>query len=498
MGGTLQWLSLVCRRFGGRISHKWAQECTVGEVLSAIPPDERPMWEHAYEQLEATWNMVFHFMERNFSHSEHFTELFWSMQLTRATKMVLVVPDYDNASEGLLFAEFVEWLVYVHNEVVLVAGEVSGHSVTKISSEMMGPEHVILQDEEVLMRYVLDQCINNAEGGRLSVDVARLNEHLQQEFSRPKIQVRSPRFIWLGHEPSFYQLERIIAQENLPQFVAYQLFMEIHSVSEVEASMLSAQMTCACLLAAGLSFDASQVGDALFGEYLSKALAEAPEPTWPMGCKGKVPEVAGQLRLCHMDAYMCILQDIFDVMRVKEKVHVRYQADIGPELADALATVVEDFADRAELIASSLEVLGESALSEDQFASESQPLKDWILFDEDEDLAFELQEKLPAGLELRHFGQVHRAFFDQCMGKVMVMVHLSPTRTDVSVSCTDMGGNEIAVLLCDGGESIPALLKAVSLQLFIEQRYLQLIYGSSGKVLTPVDFGTTLADLLAE
>jgi len=397
LAGVFEWHSLVMNHFSGRITRANARSMKVGEFLGGLPPTDRGRWDRAYAEFEGAWRIAWPYVER-FECME-LTENLKKVQLTRDSEMIWCIADSSN--EGICPLALTQWLVERHNELVQVVSAARGYPGRKVSSRLLGQHDVVCYDGEELMRFLRTRCVTYGVGGNLNFDFQQLEQHLRQELVRPEITIELRAFQWLGETfAAMSELKTVIRQRDLSPEVVDRLKSELTSPSVANLCLQKVQMSISFILKSAGALK-EHAGEMLLSDYFRSVLSESSEA---------LPSATArvEVHLWHVDAFARILRQTINKDPM-DAIDPKYKVDLPEELERELLAAKRQL---PEQLADILGSFGESRLGETWIAAESpmiDTLKEVISEDVDgHDLAQLVQDLLPSGLQMQHWGATYQ------------------------------------------------------------------------------------------
>ena len=366
-----EWIALLRSRFDRRMDRETARKTTIRSVLENLSPQERPLWEAAFDGFASAWNANWKFVER--FECLVVPKEYASVGMSREEFVSFCLPC--DTDEGICSLALVQHLRAEHNALVAAvdersvairqarraAGE-SAEGVAKqsiadrrdaareangrdgvgtVSSRHLTDAHVLTYDLNALVRYISLQCVeSSSSSGSGSYDFAkaeaRLVEKHLQHLPVLDLELRTFTFAHEQHlSGGLAPLRAKVAQEPLSRDSLEALKREFQGQPAAAYHLLGTLgMVVAFLAATGGSLATSiEVGEVLLEDYLRDTLMFVRDEL--------VLEraVAAHVRLKHVAALWDFL-DACSGLDPFAKVSVKYKAPLTPEQTEALGDFV--------------------------------------------------------------------------------------------------------------------------------------------------------------
>merc|ERR1712137_159229 len=276
--------------------------------------------------------------------------------------------------------------------------------IQKVESKLLGHHDVIVCDEIILLRFLRERCVSHVEGGKLSLDLAQLENHMRKVLACKEIAIVLPSFQWLG-ETSYGsgELKSLVPQRELSADVQKHLHAQIRSPVDAAKCLQKTQMAATFILRAGAAISATVATDMPLREYLIEVLKESLD---------SLPSAAEEICLSHVDSFMLFLKRIIrrDPMDV---VSAMYKESMQPDLANELDQLISKSLDEVKFVAQVMGEFGEAYLSDGRQSGDLRVI-DWLPYVlstqyPDKLSAIQFVESLPSSLQLRHWGALYHA-----------------------------------------------------------------------------------------
>jgi len=396
--GVFEWHALVISHFSGRLTRPEAENMRVGEFLSNLPPTDRLKWERAYNQFEQAWHIAWPYIDRY--ECLELTENLKSIMIDRDSQMVCCIAD--STGVGICALALTSWLVERHNELVQVVSASMGYPARKVSSRLLGQHDVVYYDENALMRFLRSRCVTYGVGGKLNFDFKQMEHHLGRELSKPEITMELRAFQWLGDNVSGNnELKTVIKQKDLMPDTIERLKVEMSSPSVANLCLQKVQMSVSFILKSGGGLSTEQAGEMLLSNYLQTILSESPD---------SLPSATAraQVHLWHIDSFVKVLRQIINKDPL-ESVDPKYKVELPKELEDAVKSAKPHI---PEILIEVLGSFAEARLTE-TYLGENYSLIEVLgtamdEFDVSREDAAAVNDNLPEGLLMKHWGMVYR------------------------------------------------------------------------------------------
>jgi len=239
-------------------------------------------------------------------------------------------------------------------------------------------------------------------GGKLNFDFKQMEHHLGRELSKPEITVELRGFQWLGDNVSGNnELKSVIKQKDLMPDTIERMKAEMSSASMANLCLQKVQMSVSFILKSGGGLSTEQAGEMLLSNYLQTILSESPD---------SLPSATAraQVHLWHIDSFVKVLRQIINKDPL-ESVDPKYKVELPKELEDAVKAAKPHI---PEILIEVLGSFAEARLTE-TYLGENYSLIEVLgtamdEFDVSREDAAAVNDNLPEGLLMKHWGMVYR------------------------------------------------------------------------------------------
>jgi hypothetical protein len=340
-----RYIDLVMERFDKSIDHAGSRSMTVEDAMVKLTPQQRRIWDHAYESFETVWNLSWKHVER--FGCQEVPDLYKGQVMSPSTPIAFSLPG--ESDEAMCPFYLSQYLIEQHNDFVqrvdqallMRRQDLQRHStrVNEISSGFMTEAHVLhVNTETEFAPYVLKQCVRyDAASAEAICDFGSAEKFLLDRYFRnkPLINLRLRGFKYADDRSSGRNLSAKIAQETLQYDVARRIKEELQPWPANAIRALEILETCINFLTSASFALSDTVGERRLDSYLKDDLLMVETELEPLGVV-----IRQQVKLAHLDSLVELLQALTDQDPL-EKVAVVYRADLPAEAATALETVAE-------------------------------------------------------------------------------------------------------------------------------------------------------------
>jgi len=358
---VLEWIALLRSRFNRKMDRETARKTTIGSILENLSPQERPLWEAAFDGFAAAWNANWKFVER--FECLVVPKEYAGVGMSREEFVSFCLPC--DTDEGICSLALVQHLRTEHNALVAAVDERSVTSqrakraaartkgasrksaaqgggtgfeairrdgVGTVSSRHLTDAHVLTYDLSALVRYISLQCVDSSSSsGSGSYDFTKAEARLVERHLQhlPVLDLELPAFTF-AHEQhlsgGLAPLRAKVAQEPLSRDIQEALKREFQGQPAAAHHLLGTLETVVAFLAAtgGSLATSIEVGEVLLEDYLRDTLMLV---TYELAL-GRA--VAAHVRLKHVAALWEFLEACSGLDPFA-KVSVKFKEPMSPE-----------------------------------------------------------------------------------------------------------------------------------------------------------------------